>query len=294
MGLCLAAIEAEGKILDLPGRKPVMKVQSPKGWSVEEIERGYSLESPDKEVTVMVELTPREKLKALVKENNDWLLKDNKIVFDQKSMKDEVLTIGETEWKRSTWKVTQEDWGAGHVMVGLVEASPTQVLLVTAWTTLKGEKKYGQELEDIYGSVMQAGQPTVDMEKMEKEDAKPGTLKGMVGAIATEQEVKPKAANETAPEKTGTSGGAVDPSLLIGMWLGDKYISFYEDGRYGLQKYEGAPVDDKDRTWKLKGNRITWNALGDVFTETIVTLTRKKLVIKDAEGNLQTYTRVGD
>ena len=110
--------------------------------------------------------------------------------------------------------------------------------------------------------------------------------------VLIENSESPESTVRAAPTTDAAPG--IDRNLLLGTWLGDKYIIFYPDGRYGLQKYEGAPIDDKDRSWKLKGNQITWDALGEVFTETIVTLTAKKLVIKDGEGNLETYTRAAE
>ncbi len=301
--LCGTSVEA--RTISLPDKKPVVHFEVPKGWSVEEIDRGVSLESPDKEATVVLEITPVEKLDSLVKENVEWLKKDQKVVFDRDTQSSENPGFGDTNWEYVSWQVNQADWGKGRVILATFHPNSTQIFMVTYWVTTKGEKLYGDAMKKLFASV-ESTTPTVA-----SADAPAG---GTFGSGPKSRVASPEAAAPPAnPAPTGgfgsgpsaratpapateasSSSSDVDPSLLIGMWLGNKYISFYEDGRYGLQKWEGAPVDDKGRRWSLKGNKITWVTPDDTFTETIVTLTRQKLVIKDAEGNLETYKRIGD
>jgi len=112
------------------------------------------------------------------------------------------------------------------------------------------------------------------------------TLSGETYAISAQHAT---VSNKTSGDSADAS--AIDPALLIGTWLGNKYLTFFKNGRYGLQKYEGAPMDKKGRHWGLAGDQITWVTPDDTFTETIVSLTKTRLIIKDAEGNEATYTR---
>lgn len=84
-----------------------------------------------------------------------------------------------------------------------------------------------------------------------------------------------------------------DPSLLIGTWQARKYVTFFEDGRVGVRQSEGAPLETRDRSWSLKGNVLNWVAPEGGSEETIVSLTKDKLVLKDPDSEARTtYTRV--
>lgn len=305
--LCGPAVHA--RTISLPATKPAVRFEVPKGWTMEEIDRGVSLESPDKEATLVLEITPAEKLDSLVKENVEWLKKDQKVVFDRDTQSSENPGFGDdTNWEYVSWQVNQADWGKGRVILATFHPNSTQIFMVTYWVTTKGEKLYGDAMKKLFASV-ESTTPAANSAEApaagafgsgpksriaSTETAAPPANPAPTGGFGSGPSSRATLAPATDAPSSADSSSDADPSLLIGMWLGNKYISFYEDGRYGLQKWEGAPIDDKGRRWSLKGNKITWVTPDDTFTETIVTLTRKKLVIKDAEGNLETYKRIGD
>ena len=74
--------------------------------------------------------------------------------------------------------------------------------------------------------------------------------------------------------------------LILGKWLGPrKYEIYYSDGTWGVQRYEDAPIDKKDRHWKINGDKITLTFPGDhgvdSVTETIYILNSKQFITRD-------------
>ena len=51
---------------------------------------------------------------------------------------------------------------------------------------------------------------------------------------------------------------------ILGRWLGPrKYVSFYSDGRWGVQRNEDAPTEINGRRWRLEGNKLLLTFRGD-------------------------------
>src|ERR1039457_3126857 len=70
---------------------------------------------------------------------------------------------------------------------------------------------------------------------------------------------------------------------ILGRWLGRrKYITFYADGRWGVQRNEDAPITIQGRGWRVKGNKlsVTWQGDTGVTTaeSTIVSFRTKQFI----------------
>jgi hypothetical protein len=73
---------------------------------------------------------------------------------------------------------------------------------------------------------------------------------------------------------------------ILGRWLGPrKYISFYADGRWGIQRNEGASVEIGVRRWRIEGNKLYLTFPGDTGLMTaectITSFTTKQFVTED-------------
>ena len=80
---------------------------------------------------------------------------------------------------------------------------------------------------------------------------------------------------------------------ILGRWLGPrKYLSFYADGRWGIQRNEDAPIEIDGRRWQIEGNKLLLAFRGDidlVTAESTITSFTTKQFITEANGHKQTY-----
>lgn len=79
---------------------------------------------------------------------------------------------------------------------------------------------------------------------------------------------------------------------ILGRWLGRrKYIAFYADGRWGVQRNEDAPIEFNGRRWRIEGNKLflTFQEHPGVTNEsTIISFTTNQF-ITETDGNKETY-----
>jgi hypothetical protein len=80
---------------------------------------------------------------------------------------------------------------------------------------------------------------------------------------------------------------------ILGRWLGRrKYITFYADGRWGIQRNEDAPIGIEGRRWRLEGNKLlrTWRGETGLHTDesTITSFTTKQF-ITEKDGYKETF-----
>jgi hypothetical protein len=80
---------------------------------------------------------------------------------------------------------------------------------------------------------------------------------------------------------------------ILGRWLGRrKYVAFYADGRWGVQRNEDAPIDIQGRRWQIEGNKLLLTFRGDtglITTESVITSFMSRQFITETNGYKETY-----
>ena len=80
---------------------------------------------------------------------------------------------------------------------------------------------------------------------------------------------------------------------ILGRWLGPrKYVAFYADGRWGVQRNEDAPIDIDGRRWRIEGNKLLLIVPGEtglVTHESTITSFRTKQFITEVDGHKTTF-----
>jgi len=80
---------------------------------------------------------------------------------------------------------------------------------------------------------------------------------------------------------------------ILGRWLGPrKYIAFYADGRWGVQRNEEAPIEIDGRRWRIEGDKLLLTFRGDtglVTAESTITSFTTKQFIIEVDGHKNTY-----
>src|SRR5262249_42216717 len=72
-------------------------------------------------------------------------------------------------------------------------------------------------------------------------------------AVATEQNNSPS----IAPGHEETVRPEEYPTRILGRWLGPrKYLTFFADGSWGIQRNEEAPIEIEKRRWRIEGNTL--------------------------------------
>ena len=80
---------------------------------------------------------------------------------------------------------------------------------------------------------------------------------------------------------------------ILGRWLGPrKYVTFFADGRWGVQRNEDAPIQINGRRWRIEGSKLllTWRGDTGLMTaeSTITSFTTKQFITED-DGHKKTY-----
>ena len=80
---------------------------------------------------------------------------------------------------------------------------------------------------------------------------------------------------------------------ILGRWLGArKYVAFYTDGRWGVQRNEESPIEINGRRWRIEGNKLllTWRGeAGLETTENTITSFMTNQFVTEADGHNETY-----
>jgi len=79
---------------------------------------------------------------------------------------------------------------------------------------------------------------------------------------------------------------------ILGRWLGPrKYVTFFADGRWGVQRNEDAPIQINGRRWRIEGSKLllTWRGDTGLMTaeSTITSFTTKQFITED-DGHKKT------
>jgi hypothetical protein len=80
---------------------------------------------------------------------------------------------------------------------------------------------------------------------------------------------------------------------ILGRWLGPrKYVAFFADGRWAVQRNEDAPLEISGRRWRIEGNKLLLTFRGDtglITDESSITSFTTKQFITETDGRKTTY-----
>ena len=152
--LTFISVPAFAKNIEIPESGPVVSVNIPESWEPENTERGVACESPDKVATIFFEIANSEKaVNALIDENFDWLVNDQKVKINSGSQQEKEAEIAGAQWKVLTWDADSAEWGAAKVGMLMTSAGKNKLLIATYWITKKDADKHDATLTKIFESV---------------------------------------------------------------------------------------------------------------------------------------------
>jgi hypothetical protein len=80
---------------------------------------------------------------------------------------------------------------------------------------------------------------------------------------------------------------------ILGRWLGSrKYVAFYADGKWGVQRNEDAPTDIDGRHWRIEGNRLLLTFRSDsglMTSESTIKAFTAKQFVTEHDGHKETF-----
>ncbi|MBF0527967.1 MAG: hypothetical protein HQK55_01600 [Deltaproteobacteria bacterium] len=140
--------------IQIPEKGPVVSVSIPDSWQPEVTEKGVACESPDKVATVFFEIAKSDKdLQALIDENVDWLVKDQKVKINDATKEQKDVEISGVKWLRISWDGNHAEWGPAAVGFLFAPVGDGSALVVTYWITKKDFEKHDATLTKIFGSI---------------------------------------------------------------------------------------------------------------------------------------------
>ena len=152
-GLGLVAIlstPALARNFAVPANDPAVTLSVPDKWKTDEIEFGYSAQSPDEEVFFFVESAAKKKLDAMMAANKKWM-KENGI---DGSVKPEER---EMDFNGASGQVLRFDTtdANGKTIVDFVilNGGKNQVIMLTLWGSEEERASHKEEISAIMKSV---------------------------------------------------------------------------------------------------------------------------------------------
>ncbi len=151
--LCgLLALPAMAKTFELPDENPAVRAALPDGWKPREVEHGVEATSPDGETYVALETATARRMEALIDEDIAFLT-DQGITIDKASQQSKDTTMNGMKVSFLHWTGKDKD-GPTAVTLGIFGVSDNLVLLMTAWSSPKGDQLHGSELDGIVSSIV--------------------------------------------------------------------------------------------------------------------------------------------
>ncbi len=140
-------------LLKVPASKPAITVNVPASWKPEKIDNGIAIESPDKVATLYLEVTPAKGADDLLKENLEYLKKEQGVKVDLASQQVKDAKIGGQDWHRMSFNGTSKEFGAADIGFLLLELPNDKVITVTYWITKKDKEKQEHAVDEILDSI---------------------------------------------------------------------------------------------------------------------------------------------
>jgi hypothetical protein len=134
----------------IPADDPAATIALPDNWTLTEIEYGYSVVSPDKDIFFSVEYAGGKRLDGMKKLNDEWL-KDNSIKIDDQP---ETIESDFNGIKGSILRFKAKDEnGPTNVNFGIIPAGKGRVIMLTLWGSDEEQKAHDAEITKILGSL---------------------------------------------------------------------------------------------------------------------------------------------
>ncbi len=148
----LAALSAPAyaKNFAVPADDPAATIALPDNWKLTEIEYGYSVVSPDKDIFFSVEYAGGKRIDEMTKLNDDWLKEnDIKLIGDPEKVETDFNGI-----KGSILKFKAKDEnGPTHVNFGFIPAGKNRVIMLTLWGSDEEQTAHDAEITKILDSI---------------------------------------------------------------------------------------------------------------------------------------------
>ncbi len=145
----LSAFSADAKNFAIPAKNPVMTMNVPDNWKVEEIEYGFSAVSPGRDVFFSVEYATANKVDALMKNNEKWM-KENKIkMVKPQQVEAPINGIPSTVF---TFETTDEN-GPTTLDFIMMPGGDNRLVMFTLWGSSNERKKHGAAIDAMMGSI---------------------------------------------------------------------------------------------------------------------------------------------
>jgi hypothetical protein len=148
----IAAVASAGTV-SVPKDKPAVTVEIPDAWKPENIENGIVLESPDKVATLYMEVTSAKAADDLLKENMEYLQKEQGVTVDMATQKVAEAKIGGQTWHRMSFEGTSKEFGAAEISFSLFELPGDKVITVTCWVNKKDKSSQEMAVDVIMDSI---------------------------------------------------------------------------------------------------------------------------------------------
>ncbi len=148
---CLLAAPAMAKTYELPDANPAVSVTLPNSWKPTEVEKGVEATSPDGETYVALETATAKGMETLIDEDIKFLT-DQGVQIDRSSQQTHDTTQNGMSVSFLRWSGRDKD-GPTNVTLGIFGVSDNLVLLMTAWSSPAGEKRYDKEMNDIVSNI---------------------------------------------------------------------------------------------------------------------------------------------
>lgn len=152
LSLALVTATLSAKTIKVPDEDPAVTVNVPESWNPEQIEKGITTESEDKEATIFFEITEAKDTSEVLDENIKWL-KGEKVTIDPATKTEKDFKAGSMSWSSISWKGTSEEWGPATIGFAFSDVGHGKVLVMTYWITKKGMALHEAELNKIFESV---------------------------------------------------------------------------------------------------------------------------------------------
>jgi hypothetical protein len=147
----LFAQAAAAETFKLPNDNPAVIVTLPDAWSPQEDDGWVEATSNDEEMFVAFEVTGLMDFEESVKETVQYLA-DEGVKLDTSSENKEAFEINGMKGMEVAWKGTDKD-GDVSVSLSVIAVAPDKILLLTYWSTPKGDKDQAPMLREILKSI---------------------------------------------------------------------------------------------------------------------------------------------
>jgi hypothetical protein len=151
-----AAVFSQGALAEtfkLPNENPAVIVTLPDAWSPQEDDGWVEATSDDEEMFVAFEVTGLMDFEESLKETVQYLAEEG-VELDTSTEKKEPFEINGMKGMEVAWRGMDKD-GAVSVSLSVIAVAPDKILLLTYWSTPRGDTEQAPMLREILKSIRQ-------------------------------------------------------------------------------------------------------------------------------------------